>query len=92
VRSPERVELVQLDPSVAVRSAHQREGSTDVLKADETIYRGAIDGRLALQLESEFEKEGLHGLKVIDDDEDVVIRLSVMFFLPSLTGDAARGV
>src|SRR3712207_5714583 len=33
-----RVKLVQFDPSVAVRSAHQREGSTDVLKADETIY------------------------------------------------------
>src|SRR5437879_518192 len=67
-----RVELVQLDPSVAVRSAHQREGSTDVLKADETIYRWALDGRLALQLESEFEKEGLRGLKVVDDYEDVV--------------------
>src|SRR5687768_18074266 len=67
-----RMELVQLDLSVAVRSAHQREGSTDVLKADETIYRGALDGRLALQLESEFEKEGLRGLKVVDDDEDVV--------------------
>jgi len=67
-----RVELVQLDPSVAVRSAHQCEGSTDVLKADETIYRGALDGRLALQLESEVEKEGLRGLKVVDDDKDVV--------------------
>src|SRR5215218_4221951 len=67
-----RVELVQLDPSVAVRSAPQREGSTDVLKADETIYRGALDGRLALQLESEFEKKGLRGLKVVDDDEDVI--------------------
>jgi hypothetical protein len=33
------VELVQLDPPVTVRSAHQREGSTDVLKANETIYR-----------------------------------------------------
>src|SRR5206468_11453644 len=29
------VELVQLDPSVAVRSAYQHEGSTDVLKANE---------------------------------------------------------
>src|SRR5207247_3750083 len=67
-----RVELVQLDPSVAVRCAHQREGGTDVLKANETIYGGALDGRLALQLESEFEKEGLRGFKVVDDDEDVV--------------------
>src|SRR5207237_5556661 len=67
-----RVELVQLDPSVAVRSAHQREGSTDVLKADETIYRGALDGRLALQLESEFEKERLRSLKVVNHDENVV--------------------
>src|SRR5215216_4153991 len=67
-----RVELVQLDPSVAVRRAQQRDGSTDVLKADETIYRGALDERLALQLESEFEKEGLRGFEVVDDDEDVV--------------------
>src|SRR5687768_11322000 len=43
-----RVELVQFDPSVAIRSAQQREGGTDVLKADETTYRGALYGRLAL--------------------------------------------
>src|SRR5687767_3364185 len=67
-----RVEFVQLDPSVAVRSAHQRQSSTDVLKADESIHGRALDGRLALRLESEFEKEGLHGLEVIDDDENVV--------------------
>src|SRR5690242_19211892 len=45
-----RVELVQLDPSLAVRCAQQREGSTDVLKVNETIYGGTLDGRLALQL------------------------------------------
>src|SRR5262245_5827808 len=67
-----RVELVQLDPSVAVRSAHQHEGSADVLKADETIYRGALDGRLALQLHTKFDKECLGSLKVVDHDEDVV--------------------
>src|SRR3954464_7702504 len=67
-----RVELVQLDPPVAVRGAQEREGGTDVLKADETVDHGAPDGRLALQLQSEIEKEGLHGLKVVDDDEDVV--------------------
>src|SRR6266498_5677077 len=67
-----RVELVQLDPSVAVRSAHQREGSTDVLKADETIYRGAFDGRLALQLHTKLDKERLRSLKVVDHDENVV--------------------
>src|SRR2546427_180672 len=86
-----RVELVQLDPSVAIRCAHQREGSTDVLKANETIYGGALDGRLALQLESEFEKEGLRGFKVVDDDEDIVhsFKRHILPF-PSLTGDAAR--
>src|SRR5215211_2455488 len=77
-----RVELVQLDPSVAVRSAHQSEGSTDALKADETIYRGALDRRLALQLEAEFEKEGLYGLKVVDDDEDVVHSFERHVLLP----------
>src|SRR5687767_15379057 len=67
-----RVELVQLDPSVAVRSAHKREGSTDVLKANETIYGRALDGRFTLQLESEFEKEVFRGFEVVNDDEDVV--------------------
>src|SRR5215212_7911547 len=67
-----RVELIQLDPSVAVRSAHQREGSTDVLKADETIYRGAFDGRFALQLHTKLDKERLRSLKVVNHDEDVV--------------------
>src|SRR5205807_4086413 len=44
----------------------------NVLKADETTHRGALAGCLALQLKSELDKEGLHGLKVVDDDEDVV--------------------
>ncbi len=83
-----RVELVQLDPSVSVRCAHQREGSTDVLKANETIYGGALDGRLALQLESEFEKEGLHGFEVVDDDEDVVQSLDS--HIPSIA-ETVRG-
>ena len=67
-----RVELVQLDPTVAVRSAQQREGSTNVLKADETIYRKALDGRLALQLHTKLDKESLHSLNVINHDENVV--------------------
>src|SRR6266540_5593806 len=67
-----RVELVQLDPSVAVRSAHQRKGSTDVLKADETIYRGTLDGRLTLQLHTKLDKERLRSLKVFDHDQNVV--------------------
>jgi hypothetical protein len=66
------VELVQLDVSVAVRRAHQREGSTDILEANEAIDGGAIDVRLANQLESEFKKEGLHGFEVVDDDEEIV--------------------
>src|SRR5215212_9578917 len=67
-----RVELVQLDPSVAVWSAHQREGRTDVLKADETIYRGAFDSRLALQLHTKLDKKGVRSRKVVDHDENVV--------------------
>ena len=83
-----RVELVQLDPSVAVRRAQQREGSPDVLKANEPIDGGALDGRLALQLESEFEKEGLHGFEVLDDDEDVVQSLECHI---STIAQAVRG-
>src|SRR5262249_26794109 len=67
-----RVELVQLDPSVAVRSAYQREGRTDVVKADETIDRGAFDGRFALQLHTKLDKERLRSLEVVNHDEDVV--------------------
>jgi hypothetical protein len=44
----------------------------DVLKANETIYGGALDGRFALQLESELEKEGFNGFEVVNDDKDVV--------------------
>src|SRR5947208_16266852 len=67
-----RVELVQLDPSVAVRSAHQRKGRTDVLKANETIYGGALDSRLAFQLHTEFGEERFGCLEVVDNDENVV--------------------
>ena len=67
-----RVELVQLDSSVAIRSAQDHEGSADILKGDETIYRGAFDGRLALQLHTKLDKERLRSLKVVDHDENVV--------------------
>jgi hypothetical protein len=67
-----RLEPVQLDPSVAVRSAHQREGCADVLKANEATYRGALDGRLAFQLHTEFGEERYGNLKIVDNDENVV--------------------
>src|SRR5258706_8907168 len=79
-----RVELVQLDPSVAVRSAHQREGRTDVLKADETIYRGALDGRLAFQLHTKLDKERLRSRKAVDHDEHVVHSLERHGFPPTV--------
>jgi hypothetical protein len=75
------VELVQLDPSVAVRGAHDREGGAHILKADEAIDRGALDRRLALHLESEFDEERLRGLEVVDDDEYVVHPLKCHIFL-----------
>ncbi len=32
----------------------------EILKADETIDRGALDGRLALQLHAKLNEEGFH--------------------------------
>lgn len=87
-----RVELVQLDQSVAVRCAQKREGSADILKPNESIYGGTLDGRLTHQLESEFEKEGLHGFEVVDDDEDVIQSLDshVSSIAEAVRGDPGR--
>jgi hypothetical protein len=56
------------------------------LQADEPIDRGALDGCLALELESDFEKEIFCGLEVVNDDEDVIhpFKCHSLLFLAAL--------
>src|ERR1700716_3419233 len=67
-----RVELVELDATVAVRGPHQREGGANVLEPDHAVDRRSLDMRLAFELEAEFDEERLGRLEVVDNDENVV--------------------
>src|SRR5439155_1018707 len=67
-----RVELVELDATVAVRGPHQREGGANVLEPDQAVDRRPLDLRLAFGLEAEFDEERLGRLEVVDNDENVV--------------------
>src|SRR5439155_18441638 len=67
-----RVELVELDATVAVRGTHQREGGANVLEPDHAVDRRSLDLRLAFELEAEFDEERLGRLEVVDNDENVV--------------------
>src|SRR3712207_3982798 len=67
-----RVELRQLDPPVAVRGPHHDDVGTDAVEPDDTVNPTSLDGCLALQLHTKFGKERGSGLKIVDDDEDVV--------------------
>ena len=67
-----RVELVELDATVAVRGPHQREGGANVLEPDQAVDRRSLDRRLAFQLHTEFGEERFGSLEVVDNDENVV--------------------
>src|SRR5437879_8970124 len=67
-----RVELVELDATVAVRGPHQRKGGANVLEPDQAVDRRSLDLRLAFELEAEFDEERLGRLEVVDNDENVV--------------------
>jgi len=67
-----RVELVQLDPPVAVRGAHRGDGGSDAIEPDEAVDRLALDDRLALRLQAEVDEERFDRLEVVDDKEHVV--------------------
>src|SRR5690606_29209176 len=55
-----RVELVQLDPAVAVRGPHHRDLASDVFESDSTVHPRPFEWHLSLQLHTELEKERLH--------------------------------
>src|SRR5215470_6238113 len=67
-----RVELVQLEPTVAVRGSHHRNLASNVFESNDTVHPTPLDGHLALQLHTKFDKEGLRSFKVLDHDENVV--------------------
>ena len=67
-----RVELVELDATVAVRGPHEREGGANVLEPDQAVDRRSLDLRLAFELEAEFDEERLGRLEVVDNDQNVV--------------------
>jgi len=71
-----RVELVELDATVAVRGPHQREGGANILEPDQAVDRRSLDLRLAFDLQAEFDEEGLGRLEVVDNDQNVVHALN----------------
>src|SRR5262249_15300153 len=86
-----RVELVQLKPTVAVRGPHHRNLASNVLEPNDPVHPPHLDGHLALQLHTKFEKECLRGLKVLDHDESVV-HSSQRHVLPPHTWRPAGGM
>ena len=66
------VELREFDLPMSIWSPQQGDLAPDVLEADDLVHPASFDLRLALQLHAKLEEERLRGLKVIDDDEDVI--------------------
>ena len=67
-----RVELRQLDSCLAVRRLQHRDVRPYALEPHDAIHPAALDGPLALQLESELDEELDRGREVVDHDADVV--------------------
>src|SRR5882672_9137327 len=67
-----RVELRQLESSMAVRGLHDRDFCPDAVEPHDAIHPPALDRPLALQLESELDEELSRGRDFIDDDAHVV--------------------
>ena len=83
------MELAQLEPAVAVRGPHHRDVASDAVEPDDAVHRASLDRRLALQLHAELDEERDGGLKVVDDDADVVDPQDR--HVPSLVSDADVG-
>src|SRR5579862_7771402 len=66
------MELRQLEPSVAVRSLHHRNVCSYALEPHDPVHPATLDGRLALQHESEFDEELSGGCEVVHHNADVV--------------------
>ncbi len=64
--------LLSSSPAVAVGRPKHRDITPDTLEPDEAVHRRPLDRRLALELETELDKERDGGLEVVDNDADVV--------------------
>jgi len=67
-----RVELGQLNPTVAVRGPHRRDLALNVLKPNDKVHPASLEWHLALQLHTKLDKKRLRSLKVVDHDKNVV--------------------
>src|SRR5439155_688014 len=68
----DRVELNQLEPSLAIRGLEHRNVRPDALEAHHTVNPTALDQPFALQLESKLDKERCGGGEVVDHDAHVI--------------------
>jgi hypothetical protein len=67
-----RVELRQLEPSVAVRGLDDGDLRPDALEPHHAVQPTALDRPLALQLESEFDEESRCCREVVAEDAYVL--------------------
>ena len=67
-----RVELVQLEPPVAVGGPHRCDVASDAVEPHDTVHPLSLDGGLALKLQTKFGKERDRSLEVVDNEEDIV--------------------
>jgi hypothetical protein len=66
------VELVQLNPPVAVRGPHRCDVASDAVEPDEAVNRRSLDRRLAFQFQAKRDEERDRSLEVVDNDQNVV--------------------
>ena len=62
------MELVELNPTVAVRGPHHCDVASNVLESNEKVHVTTLDWCLAFQLHAKLGKERLGSVKVINHD------------------------
>jgi len=67
-----RMELGQLNPTVAIWGPHRRDLALNILKPNDKVHPPSLEWHLALQLHTKLDKKRLRSLKVVDHDENVV--------------------
>src|SRR5215470_3259614 len=67
-----RVELVQLEPTVAVWGPQHRDLASNVPEPNDAVHPTSLDWQLAFQLHTKLDKKRLRSLKVVNHDENVV--------------------
>ena len=69
---PRALEFRQLNPPVAVRGPHHGHVDPDTVEPDKAVHPASFDRRLALQLQTQLDKESDSGGEVLDNNADVV--------------------